>query len=78
MLSSFKTQFDKFKAVLSKAQKKLQETTNTISQMETRTNVIGKQLDKSTRLLSGESESLILEEEIFEDTAASEDETYEN
>ena len=78
LLSSFKTQFDKFKAVLSKAQKKLQETTNTISQMETRTNVIGKQLDKSTRLLSGESESLILEEEIFEDTAASEDETYEN
>ncbi len=78
LLSSFKTQFDKFKAVLSKAQKKLQETTNTISQMETRTNVIGKQLDKSTRLLSGASESLILEEEIFEDTAASEDETYEN
>lgn len=78
LLSSFKTQFDKFKVVLSKAQKKLQETTNTISQMETRTNVIGKQLDKSTRLLSGASESLILEEEIFEDTAASEDETYEN
>lgn len=78
LLSSFKTQFDKFKAVLSKAQKKLQETTNTISQMETRTNVIGKQLDKSTRLLSGASESLILEEEIFEGTAASEDETYEN
>ncbi len=78
LLASFKTQFDKFKSILSKVQKKIQETSNTISQMETRTNVIGRQLDKSTKLLSGVNEPLFLDDDIFIDDIAANEDTNEN